>query len=89
MVAGVLASLAELELELGRSVEPQRLDAVRGPSSSLFSRAGCAPLGRPYFGGTNRRMTEIFTTAMDLTEAQELARLSTAALAPLQGSVPR
>jgi hypothetical protein len=34
-------------------------------------------------------MTEIFTTAMDLTEAQELARLSTAALAPLQASVQR
>lgn len=37
---------------------------------------------------TNRRMAEIFAAALDPVEAQELARLSTAALATLQAAVP-
>ncbi|KUI33546.1 evbL [Mycobacterium sp. IS-1496] len=38
---------------------------------------------------TNRRMAEIFTAGLDSTEAEELARLSTAALASLKANVPR
>ena len=37
---------------------------------------------------TNRRMAEIFAAALDLADTQELARLSTDALASLQASVP-
>ncbi|MEB3049931.1 evbL [Mycolicibacter sp. MYC123] len=37
---------------------------------------------------TNRRMTDLFTTALDSAEATELARLSTAALASLRAAVP-
>jgi hypothetical protein len=37
---------------------------------------------------TNRRMAEIFATALDPAEAQELARLSTEALASLKANVP-
>jgi hypothetical protein len=38
---------------------------------------------------TNRRMAEIFASALDADEAQELARLSTEALSSLKASVPR
>lgn len=37
---------------------------------------------------TNRRMTELFSAALEDTEAEELARLSTAALATLKANVP-
>ncbi|WP_157546029.1 evbL [Mycobacterium sp. IS-1742] len=37
---------------------------------------------------TNRRMSGIFSAALDPTEAEELARLSTAALASLKANVP-
>ncbi|MEO6795254.1 MAG: evbL [Mycobacterium sp.] len=37
---------------------------------------------------TNRRMAEIFAAALDSTEAEELARLSTPALASLQAALP-
>ncbi|RAV18351.1 evbL [Mycolicibacterium sp. GF69] len=37
---------------------------------------------------TNRRMAEIFTAALDSAEAEELARLSTDALAALKANVP-
>lgn len=37
---------------------------------------------------TNRRMTDLFTTALDSAEATELALLSTAALAVLQANLP-
>lgn len=37
---------------------------------------------------TNRRMAEIFTAALDAAETEELARLSTAALASLKAAVP-
>jgi hypothetical protein len=37
---------------------------------------------------TNRRMTELYAAALDLAEAQQLARLSTDALATLKASVP-
>jgi len=37
---------------------------------------------------TNRRMVEIFAAAIDPAEADELARLSTDALASLKSSVP-
>jgi len=37
---------------------------------------------------TNRRMAEIFAAALDPAEAQELARLSTAALVSLKAAVP-
>lgn len=37
---------------------------------------------------TNRRMAEIFAAALDSAEAEELARLSSAALAALQAAIP-
>lgn len=37
---------------------------------------------------TNRRMTEVFTAALELAEADELARLSTDALASMKAGVP-
>ncbi|MGE2735905.1 SCO6745 family protein [Mycolicibacterium vaccae] len=37
---------------------------------------------------TNRRMTEILSAALDAAEIDELARLSTSALATLRGNVP-
>lgn len=37
---------------------------------------------------TNRRMTELFDATFEIAEAQELARLSTDALASLQANVP-
>jgi hypothetical protein len=39
-------------------------------------------------GATNRRMAEIFSAALDLGEAQELARLSATALESLKAAVP-